>query len=326
MADLEARLAAAKQLLAEARFEPAAAALEGLLTERPDFLQARYELAVAHYHLGRLDEAIDGFVAVAAVNVAGLRSDEFYHALQALPDPKQALAALEPLLPKLSHTLKQVEGYGRLLRKAAAAAGLPHGDIEVIGDSHSVASFASNPRCRVHWLGARTMYRITREPIDLGALGVAPGARIVTVFGEIDCRAHVIAKARETGTTPSAMVTSLANAYVRSLQQTVERGGGAQLAITAVLPPARTLPDDPELGAVGAPDERRDIALSLNRALADAAQQAGFGFLDVATPYADADGFLNPAASDGSVHLDFRFTAPIAAGLDAMFGPAPPAS
>ncbi len=320
-ANLDARLARARQLLTDARFEAAAEALDSLLAERPDFLQARYEWGVAHYHLGRLDAAIEAFAAVAAINSAGLQSDEFYHALQALP-AHQALAVLHPLLPKLSASLKLIEGYGRILRRAAAAANLPHSDIEVIGDSHAVSNFSSISRCRVHWLGPRTMYRITREPLDLAAIGVAPGARIVTVFGEIDCRCHLISKAREMGTTAAALAQSLADAFVRSLQQTAEQGRATQMAIAAIVPPQRAFTNDPAYPTFGSSAERRDAAMSLNRALADAGRRAGIGFLELGAAYYGADGYLDPTQSDGHVHIDFRLTAPIAESLDAMFGPA----
>jgi hypothetical protein len=73
-------------------------------------------------------------------------------------------------------------------RRFAAAAGLPHGDIEVIGDSHAVTRFAPIVRCRVHWLGPQTMHHVARPPIDLGALGIGAGANLVIVLGEVDCR------------------------------------------------------------------------------------------------------------------------------------------
>jgi hypothetical protein len=94
------------------------------------------------------------------------------------------------------------------------------------------------------------------------------------------------------------------------------------MAIAAVPPPPRAFPDDPEYPVFGSAAERHDVALSLNRALADAGRRAGIRFLEIAAPYCDADGYLDPAKTDGKMHIDFRLTAPIAERLDALFGPA----
>ena len=322
--DLIARLGAAKQLRDQGRLELAEATLRALLAERPDFLQTRYELAVAWYHLGRFKDAIEGFAQVAAVSPIGLKSDEFYHALLALPDPNRAIAILQPLLPLMSGSLKLIEVYGRLTRKAAIAAGLPVGDIEVIGDSHAVTNFSMIPRCRVHWCGPTTMAHVTRHPIDLAALGITPGAKFVAVFGEIDCRCHLIDMARRMNTTVPALARRIARAFARSLRRTLERGDAAQAAICAVLPAPRAFPDNIDFPVVGSAAERRDAALGLNRALADAAADDGLSFLDICPPYCDAEGYLDAAMSDVDVHIDFRRTAPIATLLTDLFGPEPP--
>jgi len=74
---------------------------------------------------------------------------------------------------------------------------------------------------------------------------------------------------------------------------------------------------------VGPAEARRDMAVLLNRALADAAGAAGIGFLDIGRSFTDADGFLDPARSDGLVHVSYRENGPIAACLSDLFGPAP---
>jgi hypothetical protein len=65
--------------------------------------------------------------------------------------------------------------------------------------------------------------------------------------------------------------------------------------------------------------------LTMNHWLERTATAAGIGWLDITDAFADADGFLDPAKSDGLVHVDYRCVAPIEGKLAALFGPAPPA-
>ena len=317
------RLEAAKQLMALGRFEHAAAELRALLGDHPSFLQARYELAIACYRIGALDEAVERFATVAAVNEIGLRSHEFYDAILALPDHRKGLEILGTLLPRLPGATKMIEAYGRLLHKEAAAAGTPHGDIEVIGDSHAVPAFSPLVRCRVHFVGPRTLHYMSLRPIDLAGFGIAPDAKLVMVFGEIDCRSHMIEMAQRSGQSQRAVARRVASRFVRTLARAIERGAVQRAAICAILPPPPSYPDNPMFPAIGSAAERRDMAQILNDELAAAAAPADIGFLDFRAAYVGADGFLDPARSDGTVHIDFRLSGPVEASLNELFGPPP---
>jgi hypothetical protein len=317
----EDRLAAAKHLMAEQRLNDAAVALRALLRDYPRYLQARYELGVVCYHLGALDEAVTLIADVCVLNPAGLNSDVLYFALVALPDPGRALAVLERFMPELRGSNKLIELFGRLARQQAAAAGGPAPDIEVIGDSHAIANFSLIPRCRVHSLGPMTMNHVERQPLDLAGLGIGPGATLVTVFGEIDCRCHMIELVRQMGTTAQALARRVATGFVASLGRTMERGGARAAAICSIIPPPRDTADNPDFPTVGSAEARRDMTQTLNHELAQAAERASVGFLDIGSAYTDADGYLDPAKSDGLVHIDFRLIGPVAARLDAVFGP-----
>jgi tetratricopeptide (TPR) repeat protein len=321
--DPASQLLAAQRLLAENRVEDAVDALRALVGGHPRYLQAKYELAIACAKLGALDEAVGLFTEVCTSNPTGLRSLEFHDALRALPDYRKALDVVETLLPLLPGATKMIELLGELLRKRAQDDGLPNGDIEVVGDSHAVANFASIVRCRVHCLGPLTMHHMARQPIDLAGLGIAPGARLVTVFGEIDCRSHMVGMAQQSPA--DALVRRLAAGFVGSLERTIARGSPAAVAICSILPPPRDYPDNPLFPAIGSAEQRREMALLLNRALDDAARGAGIFFLDIRPAYTDADGFLDPAKSDGLVHVDFRQVGPIAERLAELFARAPSA-
>jgi tetratricopeptide (TPR) repeat protein len=317
--DPQSELDAAKRLLAENQVAAAATALRALLDDHPHYLQAKYELAIACAKLGALDEAVGLFTEVCASNPIGLRSFEFHDALLALPDYRKALDVIQTLLPLLPGATKMIELLGSLLRKRAAADGLPNGDIEVVGDSHAVANFSPIVRCRVHFLGPVTMHHMARQPIDLAGLGIGPGARLVTVFGEIDCRSHMVEMAQRSPA--ETLVRRLATGFVASLERTMARGAPAAVAICSILPPPRDYPDNPLFPAIGTAEQRREIALLLNRELADTARGAGIAFLDIRPAYIDAEGFLEPTKSDGLVHVDFRQVDPIAERLAATFGP-----
>ncbi|MBV8167759.1 MAG: hypothetical protein JO021_13275 [Alphaproteobacteria bacterium] len=319
---LQARLAAAQALIAERRFAEAESALRALLADHPPYLQAKFELATALTGTGALQEAIGLFLEVCAVDTNCFRSDEFVAAIAAVPDTQEALGLLGAVLPLCPWSTKMVHLLGELRHRAAAAAGAPHGDIDAIGDSHAIHNFSPIVRCRVHPMGQRTLHRVAREPLDLAALGIAPGATVVTTFGEIDCRFHMIEMAKQPGVSADALALRVARGFVRSLGKTIARDGVARAAICAILPPTRDFVADSYFPVSGSAAERRDMAQAVNQALADQAAAAGIGFLDIRPGLVDADGFLDPAKSDGFVHLDYRHTDGIAARLDALFGPA----
>ncbi|MBI3517200.1 MAG: hypothetical protein HY060_24465, partial [Proteobacteria bacterium] len=281
------------------------------------------------------DESIELFAEVAAVNPAGMKSDEFYFALLEYPDPAKALAVVDRLLSSFLFVTKMIELRGRLLRKQAAAAGQPGPDIEGIGDSHAVTNFSSIARCRVHWIGPRTMHHVARQSIDLAALGIGAGARLVVVLGEVDCRCHMVEMMVQTGMPAAALCRRVASGFVASLERTMARGGAVKAAICSILPPPQVVDRDHpdhvanaenlEFPVVGSAEERRQMAVALNQALAEAADRRGIGYLDIVEPFVDYAGFLDPAKSGGGFHVDFRLTDPIAARLAALFGPPPAA-
>ena len=319
---LQARLAAAQALIADRRFAEAERALRALLVDHPPYLQAKFELATALTGTGAVQEAIGLFLEVCAVDTNCFRSDEFVAAIAAVPDTQEALGLLDTLLPLCPWSTKMVHLLGELRHTAAAAAGEPHGDVAVVGDSHAIHNFSPILRCRVHPMGQRTIHRVAREPLDLGALGIAPGATLVTIFGDIDCRFHMVEMATQPGLSTEAVALRVARGFVRSLGKTIARDAVARAAICAILPPPRDFPPDPSFPVAGSAEARRDMAKAVNQALADQASAAGIGFLDIRPGLVDADGFLDPAKSDGFVHVDYRHTDGIAACLDALFGPA----
>jgi hypothetical protein len=319
---LRARLVAGQQLIKQRRFAEAATALRALLADHPSYLQAKFELATALTGTGALHEAIGLFVEVCTVDSNCARSDELTAALAALPDTDEALGLLDTLLALYPFSTKFVHLLGVLRHKAAAAAGRPHGDIEAVGDSHAVHNFSPIVRCRVHPLGPRTLHRVAREPLDLAALGIARGAKLVTIFGDTDCRHHMVEMAKQPGLSVDAVARRVARGFVKSLGKTIERDGVAVAAICAILPPPREFPPDPWFPVAGSADERREMAQVVNQWLESTARDAGIGFLDIRPELVDAAGFLDPAKSDGFVHVDYRHTGSIADRLDRLFGPA----
>jgi tetratricopeptide (TPR) repeat protein len=107
--DIQSRFATAERMLTEHRFRDAEIALRAILQENPRYLQAKYSLAIACFHLDALDEAVGLFTEVCAANLLALVSDEFRSALLRLPDYNRALAVIEQLLPLAPHTTKMIE-------------------------------------------------------------------------------------------------------------------------------------------------------------------------------------------------------------------------
>jgi hypothetical protein len=172
---------------------------------------------------------------------------------------------------------------------------------KVIGDSHSMYCFAAIREARIRYLPLLTAHRVGRD----GIMSVIPtdfqigdGDRLITSFGEIDCRAHVENIAARRGLSAEAILDDLADRYTAALRVLSARG--VEVWVSCVIPPSRRSQMDET--AIRA---QVSIRRALNERLALRAADRGLGFLDFYDRIAGPDGVLpNRASAPDGFHVD----------------------
>lgn len=177
--------------------------------------------------------------------------------------------------------------------------------VHVFGDSHALFCFRTIPGCDVHHLGPWTMHRVGRDGVaglNVKNYGVKENDTAVFVFGEVDVRCH-IGKIRDLQKRDEEEILStLAYKYVATI--IANRGQFKKLncVIFAVLPPSKSHPN-PDYPYYGTLKDRVSLVQKLNKKLQKLGAIFNIKVLDVYNAYATKDGSLNPAISDGHVHV-----------------------
>jgi len=153
-----------------------------------------------------------------------------------------------------------------------------------IGDSH--ATFLAGTRVRpfdvssehegVVWLGPRLMYSIARDgfPDPLTpelhgvSLDLAP-TPIVLVFGEIDCRVHLVERLAAGGS------LDFVSRYVARAAELRARVGASHIVLLGPVPPSDQGESNPEFPKNGTLAERIAVARLLERTLSEATASLG---------------------------------------------------
>ncbi len=166
--------------------------------------------------------------------------------------------------------------------------------IHCLGDSHSWC-FKFIPGCKIHHVGSVMMFRVGRD--GWHEPGIEPNDTVIWAFGEIDVRCHVVRIADRDGRTIEDVANALADAYVASVLKATGRH-----VIACVTPPSN-MGDCPPLPMYGTLEQRTQATLLLNARLKWNCEQHGIPWLDFYWKYANPDGSLDMAKSDGIVHL-----------------------
>ncbi|WP_254508120.1 methyltransferase domain-containing protein [Anatilimnocola floriformis] len=173
----------------------------------------------------------------------------------------------------------------------------------IFGDSHSEYTFGGFPGVRIQRMDSVTMHRIGRDGLDVSSHAIAPGDRVLWCYGEVDCRCHV-ARQCEAGRGEEEILTTLVTNYLNALQRNADHFPRVQFGVVSVIPPARVelSRQDSTLPFVGDNSARSRFTQTLNRMLREMCAQRSFLYIDVWALFADAEGMLNYALSDGQVH------------------------
>lgn len=205
------------------------------------------------------------------------------------------------------------------------------GGIHIIGDSHAASCF-SNSKIGIsaheesifvysHNMGIRVPFVIDYRSasmhgiginglssLNISKLGAQDGDICVFVYGEIDVRMHIGRLRDENQGDLNEMLDTLASDYMRTITENKELLNDLTFVIVSVLPPATNAAcqPNPTYPVYGVVEDRVDITKKLNIRLKALAEKNGFLFLDIYPFYADANGVLISALSDGHVHVNLN--------------------
>ncbi len=197
--------------------------------------------------------------------------------------------------------------------------------IHSIGDSHAKSCFSNNPidyfgytehtkfiinnhwfaQCMVNWIGSITMHRVGRDGlriVDVRRLPIKHGDIVIFVFGEIDVRCHIGKQRDQSRRSLDEIIDTLVTNYLATVRKNKEFMPQAYTVIMGILPPTDQAFNH-VLPFYGTLNDRIEITKLLNQRLSLACQDAGILFLDIYDLFANAQGALNPALSDGIVHV-----------------------
>jgi|GEM_PF-1324588 hypothetical protein len=204
------------------------------------------------------------------------------------------------------------------------------GGIHIIGDSHAAHCFSNNSGISGHeesmFLYSHNVemrvpfvidYRTASmhgigvgglSSLNISTLGAQDGDVCVFVYGEIDARMHIGRLRDEHQRDLNEMLDALANDYMRTIIANKELLKDLTFVIVSVVPPAtnEACQPNPTYPVYGVVEDRVDITKKLNMRLKALAEKNDFLFLDIYPLYADANGVLIYALSDGHVHVNLN--------------------
>jgi hypothetical protein len=203
--------------------------------------------------------------------------------------------------------------------------------IHIIGDSHgffcfnntqsgitadekSVFHYSKNGNSisvpfYIHWLGSRTMHRVGRDGLvglNIKNLGVHEGDVVVFLFGEVDVRCHIGRQRDEKVREQSEVINTLANAYIETLASNKKLYTNIVCFVCSITPPCDRGYNS-SYPFYGSLSERVSITQELNNSLKECSRKHGIHFLDVYSIYAQDDGSLGLAVSDGIIHINPKY-------------------
>lgn len=187
-------------------------------------------------------------------------------------------------------------------------------DIYVIGDSHT-EPFRRIERTVVRWVGPVTMRRISEEKIrflDYRLYGVRNGDTVITIFGEIDGRAHIM----KDNLNITQRIDNLISNYLKAIREAFNSSGAARQIVSSIMPPGRN--PSPGHPVVGSLEERIECAKLMNERLAFGCNLLGFHFLNQSDLFADSTGALDDRYTKDGVHVGREYAEMLAKPLSAI--------
>jgi hypothetical protein len=175
--------------------------------------------------------------------------------------------------------------------------------IHIIGDSHSLM-FQNIEGCVIHHVGQITMHRVGRDGINLTNYGIKENDLVVFTFGEIDVRCHIGIQRDKYKRNEKEIINTLAEYFLLSILENKKQFMNINFVICSIVPPTNAN-YNPEFPFYGALEDRIVLTKQLNKILKNKCELNDFGFLDIYDYYSLKNGELNPAISDGNIHIRY---------------------
>lgn len=154
------------------------------------------------------------------------------------------------------------------------------------------------------------MHRIGRDGLSTKNRGVKEGDIVIFAYGEIDVRCHINKQINQHSRSLDAVIDTLASNYVHAILHNRSCYNDLICMIYSVTPPRDGL-NNPDFPCSGTIEDRVIATKQLNAKLSELCAQHDILFIDVYDHYALADGTLNLALSDESVHISPKYNTPI---------------
>lgn len=176
-------------------------------------------------------------------------------------------------------------------------------DTFVFGDSHAHFCFSGVARARVGWMGPVTMHRVGRDGsfvFQQASESLGSERNVVFCFGEIDCRAHIRKIADRTGMPVEAVIHDVTERFGATLKS-FRALDGRTVFVCGVVPPNGHMPAVYPFNSL---TDQIALVRHFNAALTDMCRANAFRFVDLYTPFSNADGLLPREWSDENIHLN----------------------
>ncbi|MFA6066087.1 MAG: SGNH/GDSL hydrolase family protein [Candidatus Babeliaceae bacterium] len=156
----------------------------------------------------------------------------------------------------------------------------------------------------IHWTASKTIRDVITQGLDITQYGARENDIALFTFGEVDVRHYSIDKERENKNFDKVLDSLVAN-YIAIINQNKKRYNNFHCIIMEVMPPV----SNP--GFYGPLADRISITHALNKKLSEACRIHDILFLRLHDLYANPDGSLNSALSDGCVHINMNHNLPL---------------
>ncbi len=252
-----------------------------------------------HYPKDYIANKVAGLIA-QRLNSHAVSVTYFRNALRCAPQDKELIAMVSTSISAMQQHV-------------------PDRNLYVIGDSHTDL-FRRIDRSVVRWVGPVTMHRVGREANGMFKYenyGVNKDAVVVSVFGEIDVRAHIMRIVQSTSTPITDLIDNLVSLYVATVRHAFINSQARMQIIAGLVPPCPGMSAG-GFAVAGTPEQRVVLTTAINDRLRFSCRLFGFGYLDQYTPFAADDGTLAPQWTDDGLHISRKHTEVIVPQLKAF--------
>ena len=159
------------------------------------------------------------------------------------------------------------------------------------------------------------MHRVGRDGLNFlnfRNYGVSNHDIVVFAFGEVDVRCHIGKQRDLLKRHLDEIIDTLLTNYFSTITSNRDLFKNITCVVMSVVPPSEITAAQPaDLTVYGTLADRSHINTLLNQRIKQRCTAHNITFLDITDLYATPDGCLDPALSDGGVHINYLLNFPI---------------